>query len=151
LTNFDTVGATSLHTTVEDLQLWDENFYHPRVGGPAFLQQMLERGKLNSGEQLDYAFGLVIGKYKGLPTVDHGGADAGYRSDMTRFPAQHFSVAVLCNSAETDPSALARQVADIVLAKEIKAAGTVVPEKKPAKSDAAEATMVLTAQQMAPF
>jgi CubicO group peptidase (beta-lactamase class C family) len=50
LTNFDTVGATSLHTTVEDLQLWDENFYHPRIGGPAFLQQMLERGKLNSGE-----------------------------------------------------------------------------------------------------
>ena len=33
LTNFDTAGATSLHTTVEDLQLWDENFYHPRVGG----------------------------------------------------------------------------------------------------------------------
>src|SRR2546430_15986598 len=53
VTNFDTVGATSLHTTVEDLQLWDENFYHPRVGGPAFLQQMLARGKLNNREQLD--------------------------------------------------------------------------------------------------
>ena len=52
---------------------------------------MLERGKLNSGEQQDYASGLVIGNYKGLPTVDHGGADAGYRSDMTRFPDQHFS------------------------------------------------------------
>jgi hypothetical protein len=64
LTNFDTVGATSLHTTVEDLQLWDENFYHPRVGRSALRQQMLERGKLNSGEQLDYAFGLVVGKYK---------------------------------------------------------------------------------------
>src|SRR5258708_33244354 len=99
LTNFDTVGATSLHTTVEDLQRWDENFYLPKVGGDAFTQQMLERGKLNSGEQLDYAFGLVVGKYKGLPTIDHGGADAGYRSDMTRFPEQHFSAAVLCNSA----------------------------------------------------
>jgi len=38
VTNFDTVGATSLHTTVEDLQLWDENFYNPRLGGPAFLK-----------------------------------------------------------------------------------------------------------------
>ena len=37
LTNFDTAGATSLHTTVEDLQLWDENFYHPRVGGEVFI------------------------------------------------------------------------------------------------------------------
>ncbi len=131
LTNFDTAGATSLHTTVEDLQLWDENFYHPRVGGPALIQQMLERGKLNSGEQQDYASGLVIGTYKGLPTVDHAGADAGYRSDMIRFPEQHFSVAVLCNFADTDPSSLAHQVADIVLAKDLRA-----PAPAPAKETA---------------
>jgi len=121
LTNFDTAGATSLHTTVEDLALWDENFYHPRVGGPSFPDQMLQRGKLNNGETLDYAFGLVLGKYRGLPTVDHGGADAGYRSDMTRFPEQHFSVAVLCNDAETNPSGLARSIADIYLVQDLKA------------------------------
>lgn len=149
ITNFDTVGATSLHTTAEDLQRWDENFYQSKVGGAAFVQQMLERGKLNNGEQLDYAFGLVIGKYKGLPTVDHGGADAGYRSDMTRFPEQHFSVAVLCNSSDTDPSALARQVADIVLTKEIKAAEAAAPAKAPAAKSTAGAAVVLTAEQMA--
>ena len=141
LTNFDTAGATSLHTTVEDLQLWDENFYHPRVGGPALIQQMLERGKLNSGEQQDYASGLVIGTYKGLPTVDHAGADAGYRSDMIRFPEQHFSVAVLCNFADTDPSALAHQVTDIVLARDLRA-----PPPAPAKETANAA---MTAEQMA--
>jgi len=151
ITNFDTVGATSLHTTVEDLQRWDENFYQPKVGGAAFVQQMLEQGKLNNGEELDYAFGLVIGKYKGLLTVDHGGADAGYRSDMTRFPEQHFSVAVLCNSAETDPSALAHQVADIVLAKEIKAAGATTPAKEPSAKSTAGAAVVLTVEQMAAF
>ena len=58
---------------------------------------------------------------KGLPTVEHGGADAGYRSDMTRFPKQHFSIAVLCNDAETNPSSLARSVADIFLAQDLKA------------------------------
>ena len=142
LTNFDTAGATSLHTTVEDLQLWDENFYHPRVGGPALIQQMLERGKLNSGEQQDYASGLVIGTYKGLPIVDHAGADAGYRSDMIRFPEQHFSVAVLCNFADTDPSSLAHQVADIVLAKDLRA-----PAPAPAKETANAAAM--TTEQMA--
>ena len=144
LTNFDTAGATSLHTTVEDLQLWDENFYHPRVGGPALIQQMLERGKLNSGEQQDYASGLVIGTYKGLPTVDHAGADAGYRSDMIRFPDQHFSVAVLCNFADTDPSALAHQVADILLAGDLK-----VPKPALAKEPAKTAPVVMTAEQMA--
>jgi CubicO group peptidase (beta-lactamase class C family) len=120
ITNFDTVGATSLHTTVEDLALWDENFYHPRIGGPSLPEQMLRRGKLNNGEVLDYAFGLVLEKYKGLDTVDHAGGDAGYRSDMTRFPGQHFSAAVLCNSADTNPTSLVRKVADIYLAKELK-------------------------------
>jgi CubicO group peptidase (beta-lactamase class C family) len=144
LTNFDTAGATSLHTTVEDLQLWDENFYHPRVGGSALTQQMLERGKLNSGEQLDYAFGLVVGKYKGLPTVDHGGADAGYRSDMTRFPEQHFSAAVLCNSADANPTGLVRQVADILLAKDLKA-----PEPPPSNDPVKSTASSLTSEQMA--
>src|SRR5580704_16938069 len=142
LTNFDTAGATSLHTTVEDLQLWDENFYHPRVGGPELIQQMLERGKLNSGELQDYASGLVLGTYKGLPTVDHGGADAGYRSDLIRFPEQHFSTAVLCNFANTNPSALARQVADIVLARDLKAPAP-VPTKEPATA------IAMTGEQMA--
>jgi CubicO group peptidase (beta-lactamase class C family) len=153
ITNFDTVGATSLHTTVEDLQKWDENFYHPTVGGAAFIQQMLERGKLNSGEQLDYAFGLVIGKYKGLATVDHGGADAGYRSDLMRFPEQHFSASALCNFADANPTDLVHKVADIVLAKEIKAAAanapTDAPKEAPKNGDGA--TISLTADQLNAF
>jgi CubicO group peptidase (beta-lactamase class C family) len=145
LTNFDTAGATSLHTTVEDLQLWDENFYNPKVGGAAFIQQMVERGKLNSGELQDYASGLSIGTYKGLATVDHSGGDAGYRSDMTRFPEQHFSASVLCNFADTNPNALVRQVADIILVKELKApAATAAKEPEKAVS-----VTPLTAEQMA--
>ena len=120
VTNFDTVGATSLLTTVEDLAQWDENFYHPRVGGPELVEQQLQRGKLNSGKELDYAFGLVHGKYRGLRTIDHGGADAGYRADLLRFPEQHFSVACLCNKGEIKPSELTKKVADIYLADQLK-------------------------------
>ena len=140
LTNFDTVGATSLLTTVEDLEKWDENFYHPNVGGEALVSKMLERGKLNNGEQLDYASGLVVSKYRGLTTVDHGGADAGYRSDMIRFPDLHFSVACLCNLASSNPSELTRKVAEIYLAKDMK------PEEKP--SGNAEKAVSLTADQL---
>jgi CubicO group peptidase (beta-lactamase class C family) len=116
VTNFDTVGATSLLTTVEDLAHWDENFYHPRVGGAAFVEQQLLRGKLNSGVDLDYASGLIHGKYRGLATVDHNGADAGYRADLLRFPEEHFSVACLCNKGEINPSQLTERVADVYLA-----------------------------------
>lgn len=114
--NFDTVGATSLLTTVEDLLSWDENFYTARVGGPALISQMQERGHLNDGTEIEYAAGLIVGKYRGLNIVDHGGADAGYRAELMRFPDQHFSVALLCNLASIDPVALARRVADIYLA-----------------------------------
>ena len=120
VTNFDTVGATSLLTTVEDLARWDENFYDPRVGGRELVEQQLQRGKLNSGKELDYASGLVRGKYRGLPTVGHGGADAGYRADLLRFPEQHFSVACLCNKGEIQPGRLTQKVADIYLAEEFK-------------------------------
>jgi CubicO group peptidase (beta-lactamase class C family) len=149
VTNFDTVGATSLHTTVEDLAKWDENFYHPTVGGQALVDQMLQRGKLNNGEELDYAFGLVYGKYKGLKTIGHGGADAGYRSDITRFPDQHFSVTVLCNAADTNPSNLAEQVADIYLEKEIQAAAP--PAKPAAAPPATVAEVSLTEPQLVRF
>jgi CubicO group peptidase (beta-lactamase class C family) len=36
VTNFDTAGATSLLTTVEDMARWDQNFFDARVGGPGF-------------------------------------------------------------------------------------------------------------------
>jgi hypothetical protein len=142
LTNFDTAGATSLHTTVEDLQLWDENFYHPKIGGPGFIDLMLHRDKLNNGELQDYASGLAIGTYKGLATVGHGGADAGYRSNIVRFPDQHVGISVLCNAAESNPSTLSNQVADILLAKDLKAPAA------PAKESAKAAPIPLAPDQL---
>jgi CubicO group peptidase (beta-lactamase class C family) len=116
VTNFDTAGATSLHTTVEDMARWDRNFYDARVGGRAFVDQLIERGVLNSGEKLPYAFGLVHGTYRGLPTLGHGGSDAGYRADFARFPTERLSIACLCNLSTSNPGQLTRQVAEIYLA-----------------------------------
>lgn len=114
--NYDTVGASSLLTTVEDLARWDQNFYDKKVGGEWIIEQMQVRGQLNDGQSIPYARGLVIGNYKGLRLVDHSGGDAGYRSHLLRFPDQHFSVACLCNNGSTNPAALAYQVSDLYLA-----------------------------------
>jgi CubicO group peptidase (beta-lactamase class C family) len=116
VTNFDTAGATSLLTTVEDFARWHANFDSRTVGGDRLLAGLLERGVLNDGVTIPYAFGISHGRYRGLPTIGHGGADAGYRSAVMRFPEQRFGVATLCNLATTNPTGLSLRVADIYLA-----------------------------------
>ena len=115
VTNFDTAGATSLLTTVEDLAKWDANFQKPVVGGAALIAAMEERGRLNDGRDIDYAFGIVHGSHRGLKTLSHGGSDAGYRSALLRYPDQRFGVATLCNLAQTNPTLLAQRVAEVYL------------------------------------
>jgi CubicO group peptidase (beta-lactamase class C family) len=112
---FDNYGATSLFTTAENLAKWDENFYSKKVGGEAFITAMLTPGVLNDGKQQTYASGLALGQYKGNTIVEHSGADAGYRADILRFPDQHFSVIVLANLADINPSNLSRKVADLFI------------------------------------
>ena len=115
MSNWQQVGDGAVFTTVEDLLRWDRNFYEPRVGGERLLHDLLTAGVLDDGETLDYALGLFHGEHRGLPTVSHGGSWGGYRAELLRFPDQRFSVAVLCNVARSNPSGLARQVADIYL------------------------------------
>jgi len=90
-------GDGMVHTTVEDLQKWDENFYSGQIGGKDLQAEIQERGKLNDGTTLKYAKGLFIRNYRGLSTTWHGGESAGYLSYLLRFPDQHFSIACLCN------------------------------------------------------
>ena len=112
---FETVGATSLFTTVVDLARWDENFYTFVVGGETGIAQLHERGTLTDGRETSYAFGLAHGSYRGFETVGHGGTDAGYRSEILRFPGRRLTVTVLCNLRSTNPARLARRVADVYL------------------------------------
>lgn len=116
VSTFDCVGSGGLYTSVEDLFLWDQNFVHHKVGGREVFDLLHTRGRLNSGQELDYAFAISHGEYKGLKTVSHGGALGGYRSFMVRFPEQDFSVICLANLSSFNPAKLSYQVADIYLA-----------------------------------
>ena len=114
--SYANVGATSLFTTVEDMALWDQEFYEGKVFGKDVIEEMHTRGVLNSGKKIEYAQGLVVSQYRGLKTVEHGGADAGYRTQLLRFPDQHFSVVVFANLGTIAPSTLAYKIADLYLA-----------------------------------
>jgi CubicO group peptidase (beta-lactamase class C family) len=142
---FEQTGDGAVHTSVEDLIKWDENFYSGQIGGRDFLAEIQEPGKLNSDKVLDYAKGLRIADYRGLRTVSHGGSWGGYRAELLRFPEQHFSVACLCNRGDANPTRRAHQVADIYLGSMMKPK----EEKRAAEREAAEKKEIpLSAEQL---
>jgi CubicO group peptidase (beta-lactamase class C family) len=115
LSTFDNVGSGGLFSSVEDLFLWDQNFYHQEVGGREVFELMHTTGELNSGEKLAYAFAINVTEYRGLKTVYHGGALGGYRAGYVRFPEQKFSVIILANLDAVNPTSLCFRVAEIYL------------------------------------
>jgi CubicO group peptidase (beta-lactamase class C family) len=119
-TNYDNIGGGGLMSSVDDLLLWDRNFYDNKLGKGTLLNELQTPGMFNSGAQNVYALGLFISSYRGLPTVDHEGGMFGYRTDILRFPQQRFTVVTLCNISTADPGSLSRKIADIYLEKELK-------------------------------
>jgi CubicO group peptidase (beta-lactamase class C family) len=117
-TNFEGVGDGGVLSTVDDLLLWDRNFYDNKLGKGTLIKEMETPGVLNNGKQLHYGLGLRLGNYRGLPTVEHSGGLAGYRTELLQFPTQKFTVICLCNLRGSDPDLMSHKVADLYLDKQ---------------------------------
>ena len=113
-------GNGGLLTTVGDLLIWNENLDTPRAGWGAVVDQIQTRGRLNDGFVNEYAQGLSVTSYRGVREISHSGSTAGYQTFLTRFPDEHLSVAVLCNTSGFNPAAYAHQVADLYLGAKLK-------------------------------
>ena len=115
LPNYDTYGATSLFSTVGDLLRWQANIVRPTVGDSAFFRELMQMPALANGDTSAYGLGLITERHRGTRLVSHGGADAGYRNWLGRFPEHGLDVVVLCNASSSNPTALGRAVADVFL------------------------------------
>ncbi len=113
--SYANAGATSLFTTAEDMMKWLRNFDNPVVGSLDIIDRMHERGVLINGDTIQYAGALITGEYKGASIVSHGGADAGFRSFVVRFPEHDLGIVVLSNLRSFSPQTIAMQIADIYL------------------------------------
>jgi CubicO group peptidase (beta-lactamase class C family) len=114
---FHLVGSFGVYSTIEDLFLWDQNFYNNKLGkgGQKIIKKMHEEGLLNNGESSDYAHSVMINNYKGLKTVRHGGSFAGYRSVILRFPDEKVYVIILANRGDANPWTMSYQIAEVLL------------------------------------
>jgi CubicO group peptidase (beta-lactamase class C family) len=109
---FHAVGAGGLWTTVDDLATWDAAFYDETQVAP----RLTLRGSLDDGTPIHYGWGLSIRTHRGLPIHSHGGSFPGWNAKMVRFPTERTTVIVLANTERVDPSSMAFEMADDVLA-----------------------------------
>ncbi|HEX4684581.1 MAG TPA: serine hydrolase [Gemmatimonadaceae bacterium] len=116
------IGNGGLLSTVGDLMKWNDNLDHPTVGGPSYVDAMQTRMRLTSGRTITYALGLIVTDHDGVREISHSGSTAGYQTFLARYPDQHVSLAVWCNTSTANPTQLAHEVADLVLTKPPRAA-----------------------------
>lgn len=108
LLNYDTVGATSLVTTIEDLARWSANFSNPRVGDRALIDLVTRPGALNDSTPLPYGLGLYVQAWGGHVGIGHDGSDAGFRAAFAYFPEHDAGIALLANTDLDAEETLAR-------------------------------------------
>ena len=131
VSQFEGTGDGAVYTTVRDLALWDADFYRGKVWRPAVKAEMLRVGKFENGQPVTaepgvyYVGGLNLGKRRGLTYMGHPGKELGFMADLTRYPDQQISIALLCNHMFRI-TAVADALADLMLADKY-----VEPEPKP--------------------
>ncbi len=115
-------AAGALYSTVEDLYLWDQALYTEKlVSGKS--KEILFRGKIQTLDGLEYAYGwgvgkLPIGNLKDSVAVHfHGGGINGFNTLITRVPADRNLVLLLNNTGEAQLLEMNRAILGIVYGK----------------------------------
>lgn len=119
--NSNDIGAKGVLTTINDLLLWDDNFYSGKVGGKGLTELMQTQGHLNNNEKIDYGYGLFFSNYKNMRVIGHPGGCYGFSAAYNRYPDQKVSLIILSNAAFNGTVYMATdQIADIVLKDKLK-------------------------------
>ena len=113
--SYSVAGATSLFTNLEDMSKWIMNFYTHKLGDQKDIDQLTQKGKLNSGKELNYALGIVSDTYNGWRQYSHGGADAGYRTYLTVFPDLKMGLALFSNLGDVNAGGKLYEVAGLFI------------------------------------
>jgi len=108
-------GATNLYTTVKDMIKWAEELMCPVIFSKKTVAKAFTPYECKNGYKTGYGFGFMVHEYKGKYVIEHGGADAGYVSQIYIIPNQNIAVLLLSNRRDFINTDLMRKVLDIVL------------------------------------
>lgn len=142
LDNSTVFGSTSVYTTIDDFSKWSINFNRSILENDAIINRMLEQGLLNNGKEIEYAFGVGLGKYKGINRITHLGYWSSFWSYSGYFPDQDFSLIIFSNDASFKTWPTACKVVDYYLKEFLDNAPNSIIENK---------EIELSSKQLKPF
>lgn len=102
-------AAGSLYSTVGDLNRWDQSLRRRALISEASYKRMY------TTEHSDYAYGWHVSTDDGRTVIAHGGGINGFTSFILRIPEEKLCVVALSNVQPSSPTAIARDLAAIVL------------------------------------
>ena len=110
-------AAGSLCSTAGDMVTWLKALHGGKVLSPASYAELITPSTLNDGTPLRYGMGLQVGPdIRGLRYIGHGGAIAGFMTEVGWYPDAQMAVVVLTNTnSNLDPGAVASELAGEVL------------------------------------
>jgi len=102
-------GNGVLDSTVDDLYRFTEAYFNARILSEASIQAALTpsvhgrtaTSRIRTG---GYGYGWGIGRLRGLREIFHTGGTLGYSGALFCYPDEHFTVAILTNSAYPIPT-----------------------------------------------
>jgi len=120
------MGACGVHTSIEDLFRWDQNFYHNQLPKGARIDAFIREGQLadnrycldtdaNAKELKHDPAAEPAGQYRGLKRMQFTGGGWGSLAGIARYPDQQFAVICLANNEEIIPWMLAEDIAALYL------------------------------------
>jgi CubicO group peptidase (beta-lactamase class C family) len=114
-------AAGALYSTTEDMYKWDQALNTEKLVKATILNQAFSQATLNNGNKINYGFGWMVGQWRGLKELAHGGDITGFNTYIARYPDEQFTVIVLSNiemrppGPVPDAGALAHRIAEIYL------------------------------------
>ena len=113
-------GEGAMISTVDDMLRWLAHLRGPRtLGSASTWEQMMSPPRLANGFQAQYALGLILDTYRGVPVIHHGGSVTGGTCQMITAPDHGLDIIILTNGAPANADDLANQIIDTTLGDEV--------------------------------
>ena len=114
--NLTALGSSSLYSTTTDLAKWMGFLANPGADMATVVTRMYQRGILNDGEEISYAFGLEISEFRNTKWISHSGSWASFSTHLALLPEYNLSIVVL-NNNESSADNIAREIASLFVPK----------------------------------